>query len=73
MRPSLGQRYPAPSDIQHTYEHSSLGRPAGFAVRLTVEFAAGYRVNGGAAQRLPGLRRTYETGYAVQEVQPVLT
>ena len=70
---SLGKPYPAQSDIEHTYEFSSLRSPDGFPVRLTVEFVAQYRVNGGAPQALPPIRRTYETSYRVQEVQPVLT
>ena len=70
---SLGKPYPAESDIQHTYEYSSLRAPNGFPVRLLAEFTAHYRVNGGAPQALPPLRRTYETSYRVQEVQPVLT
>src|SRR5581483_612033 len=70
---SLGKPYPAESDITHTYEHSSLLFPGGFPVRLTVEYRAEYRVNGGAPQPLPPVRRTYEAGYRVQEVQPVLT
>jgi hypothetical protein len=70
---SLGRPYPAESDIKHTYQFSSLRFPGGFPVRLTVEYAAEYRVNGGAPQPLPPVRRTYEAGYRVQEVQPVLT
>ncbi|MGD9890187.1 MAG: hypothetical protein AB7U18_02690, partial [Dehalococcoidia bacterium] len=70
---SLGKPYPTQSDIQHTYEYSSLLLPSGFPVRLMVEFTAQYRINGGAPQGLPPLRRTYETSYRVQEVQPVLT
>ena len=70
---SLGKPYPAESDITHTYEHSSLRFPSGVPVRLTVEYSAEYRVNGGAPQLLPPVRRTYEAGYRVQEVQPVLT
>jgi len=70
---SLGRRYPQPSDIQHTYEYSSLGQPSGFPVSLTVDFAAEFRVNGGAPEPLPGMRRTYQSGYRVQEVQAVLT
>lgn len=70
---SLGRPYPAESDIKHTYELSSLRFPGGFPVRLTVEYSAEYRVNGGAPQTLPALRRTYEAAYRVQEVQPVLT
>ena len=70
---SLGKPYPQASDVKHTYEHSSLRAPGGFAVGLTIEFAAEYRVNGGAAQALPPIRQTYESSYRVQEIQPVLT
>lgn len=70
---SLGKPYPAESDIQHTYEHSSLGLPDGFPVRLTVTFDAEFRVNGGAPQALPSIQQTYEYGYRVQEIQSVLT
>lgn len=70
---SLGKPYPQQSDIQHTYQYSSLRAPGGFPVRLTVEYAAEYRVNGGPPQALPPLQRTYEAGYPVQEEQAVLT
>jgi hypothetical protein len=70
---TLGRPYPAQSDIQHTYEFSSLQHPTGFPVRLTIDFAAEFRVNGGAPERLPTIQRTYESGYRVQELQPVLT
>ena len=70
---SLGKPYPQASDVKHTYEYSSLRSPSGFTVGLTIEFAAEYRVNGGAAQALPPIRRSYESSYRVQEIQPVLT
>lgn len=70
---SLGKPYPQESDIQHTYEYSSLPFPDGFPVQLTVEFAAEYRVNGGPPEPLAAIQRTYEASYRVQEVQPVLT
>jgi hypothetical protein len=69
---SLGKAYPAESDIKHVYEYSSLRHPGGFPVRLAVEFAAQYRVNGGPAEVLPPVRRTYEASYRVQEAQSVL-
>jgi hypothetical protein len=69
---SLGRPYPAESDIQHTYQHSSLPFPTGFPVRLTVEFAAEFRVNGAGPFGLPPIRRTYEAAHRVQEIQPVL-
>jgi hypothetical protein len=70
---SLGKPYPQASDVKHVYEHSSLRSPSGFTVGLTIEFAAEYRVNRGAAQALPPIRRSYESSYRVQEIQPVLT
>ncbi len=70
---SLGQPYPAESDIRHTYEYSSLRIPAGFPVELTVEFAAEYRVNGGAPQPLPSIQHAFTTSYRVQEAQSLLT
>lgn len=70
---SLGKAYPAESDIQHTYEYSSLASPDGFPLGLTVEFGVEYRVNGGAAQALPPIVRTYTGRLRVQEAQPVLT
>jgi hypothetical protein len=69
---SLGRPYPAESDVQHTYEHSSLPFPGGFPVRMTAEFSAEYRVDGGGSQGLPAVRRTYEAGFRVQEIQTVL-
>lgn len=70
---SLGKPYPAESDVQHTYQYSSLHFPAGFPVTLTVEFAAEYRVNGGAPQPLPSIRHTFTASYRVQEAQSLLT
>ncbi len=70
---SLGKRYPDQSDVQHKYEFSSLPFPNGFAVRLSIEFAAEFRVNGGGPQPLPPIRHTWENDFRVQELQPVLT
>lgn len=70
---SLGRPYPRVSDVKHTYEHSSLRSPSGFTVGLTIEFTAEYRIDGGAVQALPPIRRSYESSYRVQEIQPVLT
>lgn len=69
----LGQPYPAQSDIQHTYQYSSLHFSAGFPIRLTIQYAATFSVNGGAAQPLASMTRTYTTSYRVQEIQSVLT
>jgi hypothetical protein len=69
---SLGRPYPEESDIQHTYQHSSLPFASGFPVRLTVEFGAEYRIDGAGPFGLPSVARTYETTHRVQEIQPVL-
>ena len=70
---SLGKPHPAESDIQHTYETSSLGFADGFPVRLSVTFHVEYRVNGGPAESLPSITQVVEYGYRVQEAQSVLT
>jgi hypothetical protein len=69
---SPGRAYPAESDIQHTYQFSSLGHPGGFPVSVAAEFGAEYRVDGGPAQSLAPVRRTYSSSYRVQEAQAVL-
>jgi hypothetical protein len=69
---SLGQPYPAQSDIRHTYQHSSLPFRDGFPVRVTAEFSADFRVDGGGTQGLPAVRRTYGDSFRVQELQTVL-
>lgn len=69
---SLGHPYPAESEIKHTYEHSSLPYAGGFPLRLTVRFNTEFRLNGGGWVGLPQVERVYETGYRVQEMQPVL-
>jgi len=70
---SLGQPYPATSDIQHTYQYSSMRQPGGFPLNMTVTFSVDYRVNGGAPQELPPITRTSQMTYRVQEIQTVLT
>ena len=69
---SIGQAYPAQSDIQHTYEYSSLKTANGFPIRLTVVFAAEFQVNGGGSQGLPPISHDYTAAYPVQEAQALL-
>ena len=69
---SLGQSYPAQSDIQHVYQTSSLRTQNGFPVQVTVVFAAQYQVNGGGAQALPSMSHAYAATYPVQEAQSLL-
>ncbi|HET7767565.1 MAG TPA: hypothetical protein VFN74_02250 [Chloroflexota bacterium] len=69
---SLGRPFPEVSDVRHTYGRSSLERAGGYAVRLAIEFASEFSVNGGPPQPLAATQRTYETAYRVQEIQSVL-
>jgi len=70
---SLGEPYPAQSDITHVYQQSSLTAGGAYSVTLTVTFSAKYRVNGGAWQALAPITRSFTTGYPVQQLQSVLT
>jgi hypothetical protein len=69
----LGQPYPTQSDIQHTYQFSSLHFSSGFPIHLTIQFTATYSVNGGPGQPLASMTRTYAASYRVQELQSILT
>lgn len=82
---SLGQPYPAESEIQHRYEQSSLVAGGAFAVRLEITFSARYRViteeddgAGGSVtavgdwQATEPIVRTFERAYPVQQLQSVL-
>jgi len=70
---SLGQPYPSVSDIQHTYEQSSLSTGGAFTVTIDVTFSARYRVNGGAWQPLAPISRSFAAAYPVQQLQSILT
>ena len=69
---SLGQAYPAQSDLKYTYQYSSLPFSNGFPVTLTVHFQAQFSVNGGGPQPLPTIEHTYEADHRVQEIQAVV-
>lgn len=69
---SLGQRYPAESDIRHVYEQSSLAVGGAYAVTVEVTFSARYRVNGGAWEALEPITRSFSNDYPVQQLQSVL-
>jgi hypothetical protein len=70
---SLGEPYPAESDVRHTYQYASLAFPDGFPVSLTVSYEVEYLVNGGAPRPLAPIRRMYQGRIRVREAQPVLT
>lgn len=69
---SLGQPYPAESDIQHVYERSSLGAGGAYIVAVEMTFAAQYRVNGGTWEPLDPITRSFTNAYPVQQLQSVL-
>lgn len=71
---SLGQPYPAASEIANAYGWSSRTEPGGvFHPGLAIEWDVEYRVNGGAPQSLPSITRAYPAIYPVQELQPIIT
>jgi len=69
---SLGQPYPQPSDIRHTYEQSS-SVGGSFAATVEIAFSARYRVDGGAWQPLDPITRSFTAAYPVQQLQSILT
>lgn len=69
---SLGQRFPAESDIRHVYEQSSLAAGGAYVVTVEVTFSARYRVNGGAWEALEPITRSFSNDYPVQQLQSVL-
>jgi hypothetical protein len=70
---SLGRPYPTESDLQHTYEQSSLMTGGTFEVQLEITFSARYRVNSGAWLPLAPVAQSYTRAYPVQQLQSVLT
>jgi len=69
---SLGQRFPAESDIRHVYEQSSLAAGGAYVVTVEVTFLARYGVNGGEGEALEPITRPFSNDYPVQQLQSVL-
>jgi hypothetical protein len=69
---SLGRPYPAESDLQHTYEQSSLSAGGEYAVTLAVTFNVRVRVSSGASFELAPITRSFSSAYPVQQAQSVL-
>ncbi len=67
---SVGLRYPAESNIDHTYERASAGT---YTLRLDITWSARYRENGGEWLELDPISRSYSRAYQVQQLQSVLT
>jgi hypothetical protein len=70
---SLGQAYPAESDVRHAYEQSSLSAGGAFSLTLEITFSARYRVDGGPWQPLDSITRLFTAAYPVQQLQSILT
>jgi hypothetical protein len=69
---TVGDPYPARSDVRHVYERSSLGHPGGYSVQVAFVFSVRYRVDGGKWIDLPGITRVTQARYPVQESQAVI-
>lgn len=70
---SAGLAYPAVSDINHTYEQSSLVAGGTYAVSVELTFDVRFRVVGEGWQDLDPITRSFETAYPVRQMQSVLT
>jgi len=83
---SLGRPYPEESDVQHTYEQSSLVAGGQFEVQLEITFGGQFRViteeddgegnivvTVGDWEPLDPMVRSFVAPYAVQQLQSVLT
>ncbi len=69
---TLGQAYPARSEVRHVYESSSAGFANGYEVDVSFIFAVRYRVAGGGWIELPDITRTARANYLVRESQSVI-
>ncbi len=69
---SPGQPYPAESDVQYTYQRSSL-QAGSYTVTVEITFSARYKVHGGAWESLAAITRSFSDDYPVQQLQAVLT
>jgi hypothetical protein len=69
---TVGNPYPARSDVRHVYQRSSLGHPGGYSVQAAFVFSVRYRVDGGGWIELPGITRVATALYPVQESQAVI-
>jgi hypothetical protein len=66
----LGHAYPAPSEIQHTYQTDTYGRQAGYTVSGVLRYAVTYSVNGGPWATLGVKVRAFNQQYIVNQLQP---
>jgi len=67
-----GKAYPARSEVRHEYQQSSAGMPSGYIVEASFVFAVRYRIRGGVWIAIPGITRTTQADYQVQESQAVI-
>jgi hypothetical protein len=65
----FGRAYPERSSVVHAYTHRSANGP--YTVTATFEFRPTFSIDGGPAQELPPIRRTYSRQYTVREAQAV--
>lgn len=71
---SLGQAYPAESDVQHVYSDTSLGQPSNqYSLGLAIDWVGDWSVSGDAAGQggLNPRRTEYTAPYVVRQAQAV--
>lgn len=71
---SLGQRYPAESDVQHIFRDTSLGQPQNaYTIALDTDWVGDWSVSGDAEGKggLSGRQTAFTLPYAVREAQAV--
>ena len=66
----FGRAYPERSTVTHAYTDRSANGP--YTVTATFEFRPTFSIDGGLAQELPPIQRTYTTQYLVREAQAVI-
>lgn len=69
----LGRPYPNRSEIRHTYQRSSEASAEGFQVQVRFLFSVRYRVAGGPWVDVPGIMRSAQFRFRVQESQAVIS
>jgi hypothetical protein len=71
---SLGEAYPAESDVQHVYSDTSLGQPQNlYMIGLNIDWVGDWNVSGDATGQgaLIGRQTAYSLPYEVREAQAV--
>ena len=66
----IGRPYPQASDVQHTYQWDTIGRPQGIQVVAILRYLVTYRVGGGPWQQLGVKTTAFTQPYSIYQLQP---